>query len=102
MRLLIAAGLTTALLTTPALADQEAECRMQADIVDRAAELRLERKSEKKAIQIMTSGEDEAVAEKYLPAVPVLVAWVYNDLKRKQLKAEPGPGDAYFQTCAGQ
>lgn len=75
---------------------------MQADIVNRAVELRLERKSEKKATEIMTSGEDEAVAEKYLPAVPHLVNWVYNDLKRKQLTVEPSPGEAYYTACAGQ
>ena len=51
---------------------------------------------------MMSSGEDEAVAEKYLPAVPHLVSWVYNDLKRKQLKAEPSPGEAYFTACSGQ
>lgn len=102
MRLYYAAGLATALLTTPALADKKADCRMQADIVNRAVELRLERKSEKKATEIMTSGEDEAVAEKYLPAVPHLVNWVYNDLKRKQLTVEPSPGEAYYTACAGQ
>ncbi|WP_127114155.1 hypothetical protein [Shimia sediminis] len=102
MRLFYAAGLATALLTTPVLADKKAECQMQADIVTRATELRLDRTSEKKALEIMSSGEDEAVAEKYLPAVPALVAWVYNDLKRKQLSVEPSPGEAYFTACAGQ
>lgn len=102
MRIFLAAGLVSALLGAPALADQQAECKMQADIVTRATELRLERKSEKKALEIMTSGEDEAVAEKYLPAVPALVNWVYNDLKRKQLGEEPGPGEAYYKTCVGQ
>ena len=102
MRLFYAAGLATALLTTPAFADKAADCRMQADIVNRAVELRLDRKSEKKATEMMSSGEDEAVAEKYLPAVPHLVSWVYNDLKRKQLKAEPSPGEAYFTACSGQ
>jgi len=48
----------------------------------------------------MTSGEDEAVAEKYLAAVPYLVDWVYNTLKRKELKDDPGA--AYFTTCMSQ
>ena len=75
---------------------------MQADIVTRATELRLERKNEKKALEIMTSGQDAAVADKYLPAVPALVNWVFNDLKRKQLNDNPSPGQAYYNTCVGQ
>lgn len=102
MRVIFAAGLVMALFTTPVLADKNADCQMQADIVTRAAELRLERKSEKKAVEIMTSGEDEAVAEKYVAAVPAIVSWVYSDLKRKQLKEDPGPGEAYFAACAAQ
>lgn len=102
MRILFAAGLATALLTSPALADKKADCQLQADIVTRAAELRLERKSQKKATEIMTTGEDEAVAEKYLGAVPAIVDWVYNTLKRKELKQDPGPGDAYYKACIAQ
>ena len=89
-----------ALSLSPAFAGQEEECQMQADIVNRAVELRLDRTREKKALQIMTSGEDEAVADKYLAAVPYLVDWVYNTLKRKDLKNDPGT--SYYETCIKQ
>ena len=89
-----------ALSLTPAHAGQEEECQMQADIVNRAVELRLDRTREKEALEIMTSGDDEAVAEKYLAAVPYLVDWVYNTLKRKDLKNDPGA--AYYETCLKQ
>ena len=98
MRLLTTIAIVAATsVAAPAFADKKAECELQAKIVTRAAELRMERKSEKKAIEIMTSGEDEAVAEKYIPAVPPIVDWVYNSLKRKQLKMDPG--GAYLETC---
>jgi hypothetical protein len=101
MRFLTLATVAAMALTlTPAHAGQEEDCQMQADIVNRAVELRLDRTREKKALEIMTSGEDEAVAEKYLAAVPYLVDWVYNTLKRKELKDDPGA--AYFTTCMSQ
>ncbi|MEP2533396.1 hypothetical protein [Shimia sp.] len=81
-------------------ASKKAECEAQAAIVTRATELRLERTSEKKALELMTSGEDEAVAEKYLGAVPAIVDWIYSDLKRKELKLDPGK--AYLDTCLAQ
>lgn len=85
---------------SPAIADQAEECQMQADIVSRAVELRQGFTREKKALAIMTSGEDEAVAEKYLAAVPYLVDWVYNALKRGDLKQDPGA--SYYETCIKQ
>ncbi len=91
--------LSAVFLATPSLADLAEDCQMQADIVTRATELRLERKSEKKTLAIMTSGEDEAVAEKYLVAVPFLVDWIYT-LKRKELKLDPGL--SYYDTCLAQ
>ena len=98
MRFLTAFAIVAATTAAaPAFAGKKAECELQAAIVTRAAELRMERKSEKKAVAIMTSGEDEAVAEKYLPAVPHIVDWVYNSLSRKQLKQDPGA--AYLDTC---
>ncbi|WP_372887770.1 hypothetical protein [Shimia sp.] len=100
MRLSAAAICLSALvLAPPAFADLAEDCQMQADIVTRAVELRSARKSQDKALEIMTSGEDEAVAEKYLKAVPFLVDWVYT-LKRKELKLDPG--QAYFDTCMAQ
>lgn len=72
---------------------------MQADIVIRAAELRSERKRQEKTLEIMSSGEDPAVAEKYLGAVPFLVDWIYT-LKRKELKLDPG--QAYYDACMAQ
>lgn len=95
------ACLSIAVLSSPAFADKAEECQLQADIVTRATELRIERTSQKKTLEIMTSGEDEAVAEKYIPAVPALVDWVYT-LKRKELKLEPGPGEAYNNACFAQ
>ena len=100
MRVLSALSVVaTLVVASPGLADQQAECELQAAIVDRATELRLERTSEKKALAIMTSGEDEAVAEKYIGAVPHIVEWIYS-LKRKELKLEPGK--AYLAKCAAQ
>ncbi len=101
MRFLVpVTAVALALSLSPAVAGQEEECQMQADIVNRAVELRLDRTREKKALEIMTSGEDEAVAGKYLAAVPYLVDWVYNTLKRKDLKNDPGA--AYYETCLKQ
>ena len=98
--LALAAAAAMALSLSPAFAGQEEDCQMQADIVTRAVELRQDRTREKKALEIMTSGEDEAVAEKYIAAVPFLVDWVYNKLKRKELKNDPGA--AYYETCISQ
>ncbi|PSL20022.1 hypothetical protein [Shimia abyssi] len=107
MRLLSAVALSVA-ISVPALpvfahehaSEKQAECELQAAIVTRAAELRQDRTSKKKALETMTSGEDEAVAEKYLASVPAIVEWVYEDLKRKQLKQDPGK--AYFDACVAQ
>ncbi|WP_243613196.1 hypothetical protein [Shimia aestuarii] len=85
---------------SPALADQKAECQMQADIVNRAVALRQDRVREKKAVEMMSSGEDAAVAARYVAAVPHIVDWVYNTLKRKDLKNDPGA--AYYETCVKQ
>lgn len=93
--MLVAAG-----FAAPAMAqDKQAECEAQAKIVARATELRQERKSQKKATEIMQSGEDDAVEEKYLTAVPAIVDWVYL-LKRKQLKEDPSV--AYLAACVSQ
>jgi hypothetical protein len=101
MRLLpVFALVVTSFAAVPVFADQNAECEMQARIVTRATELRLERKSEKKAVETMMSGQDPDVAEKYIAAVPAIADWVYNGLKRKQLKMDPGA--AYFQSCMSQ
>lgn len=96
-----AACLSLTVLSSPAFADKAEECQLQADIVTRATELRIERKSQKKTVEIMTSGEDEAVSEKYLEVVPAIVDWVYT-LKRKQLKQEIGPGKSYYNACFAQ
>lgn len=98
----IAASLCIVCLTTPAFADKAEECQLQADIVTRAAELRIDRKSQKKTTEIMTTGEDEAVSEKYMGAVPAIVDWVYSTLKRKELTLEPGPGASYYDACIAQ
>lgn len=101
MRLLpVFALVVTSIAAVPAYADQNEECEMQAKIVTRAAELRLERKREKKAVEIMMSGQDPAVAEKYIAAVPAIADWVYSGLKRKQLRNDPGA--AYFKSCMNQ
>ena len=96
-----AACLSFAVLSSPAYADKAEECKLQADIVTRATELRIERNSQKKTVEIMTTGEDEAVAEKYIAAVPAIVDWVYT-LKRKELKQDVGPGEAYYNACFAQ
>lgn len=80
-------------------AGTQADCDAQASIVTRASALRLERTKQAKTVEIMSSGEDEAVADKYLPAVPHIVDWVYT-LKRKQLKQDPGA--AYLESCLSQ
>ena len=99
MRILVISALVGATaLATPALAGKKEDCQLQADIVNRATELRLERTSQQKALEIMTSGDD-AVAEKYLGAVPHLVDWIYS-LKRKDLKLEPGK--SYLDACLAQ
>ncbi|WP_435141303.1 hypothetical protein [Pseudopelagicola sp. nBUS_19] len=79
---------------------KEKECELQSAIVKRAVELRMERKSEKKALEMMTSGQDAAVAEKYLASVPAVVDWIYSGLKRKELKLDPGK--AYYEACIAQ
>ncbi|MCW9042228.1 MAG: hypothetical protein OQK05_02695 [Pseudopelagicola sp.] len=87
------------LFASPALADKAEDCQMQADIVSRAVELRQERTRQAKTVEIMASGEDAAVAEKYLGAVPHIVDWVYS-LKRKELKLDPGA--SYYEACLSQ
>lgn len=91
--------ISTVALAGPALAGKKADCTDQASIVSRAVELRLESKGQKKTLATMTSGADEAVAERYLQAVPHLVDWVYS-LKRKDLKQDPGA--SYLQACLSQ
>ena len=96
MRLLTAFAVAATLATAPAFAaGKEDECQMQANIVDRAAELRLEGKNVKRTKAIMQDN-DPAVAEKYAAAVPHIVDWIFT-LPRKQLKQEPGK--AYFDAC---
>lgn len=96
-----AACLSMFVLSSPAFADKKEDCQLQADIVTRATELRLERKSQQKTLEIMTSGEDEAVSEKYIGAVPAIVDWIYT-LKRKELKLDVGPGESYYNSCIAQ
>lgn len=96
---LIVAGVA-GVAAQPAVADaKQDECALQAEIVTRASALRLKRKSQSKTVEMMSTGEDEAVAEKYIAAVPHIVDWVYT-LKRKQLKQDPGA--AYLATCVSQ
>ncbi|SHJ39885.1 hypothetical protein SAMN05444000_10859 [Shimia gijangensis] len=99
--LTIASCLSLVVLSSPVFADKAEECQLQADIVTRATELRIERNSQKKTLEIMTSGEDEAVAEAYIGAVPAIVDWIYT-LKRKELKQEVGPGESYYSSCVAQ
>ncbi|MGR3714833.1 MAG: hypothetical protein ACU0A6_17125 [Shimia sp.] len=93
--LLVASGFAGPVLAQ----DKQAECEAQAKIVARATELRQDRKSQKKTTEMMQAGEDDAVEEKYLAAVPAIVDWVYL-LKRKQLKEDPSA--AYLEACLAQ
>ncbi len=82
----------------PAFADQKDECEQQAAVVTRAAELRLEGKNQKKTVEQLQAG-DPAVTEKYVPAVPHIVDWIYT-LKRKEVRQDPGA--AYLASCLAQ
>lgn len=87
MKRLIALALICA---SPALAEtkaeKEARCTAQADIVAQTVTLRSEGKRERRAGKILT-GDESTIDPKYAPAIPMLLAWVY-ELDKDQLTDE--------------
>lgn len=97
----VAASVIVSVAGQPALAatkKQTAACEEQGAIVTQATDLRLARKSKRKAIKMMTKGE-AAVAENYIPIVPQMVEWIYS-LERDALV--PDPAVSYLKACLDQ
>jgi len=80
-------GIALALMTLPLAAsaetaeEREARCTAQGEIMAQAAEMRVARRSEKRAKAELL----ETVEERMKPSVPILVGYVYT-LNRKDLK----------------
>lgn len=88
-------SIVAGLLAMPALAVEEskkASCAVQAGIVDGAAQMRRDGRSEARTTRALT----KAVEDRYQPAVPHLVAWVYT-LETSALELEIG--EAYAEQC---
>lgn len=75
--------------------DKEANCDGNTAIVQRLVELRLAGVWQKKAIRIMTEGDD-AVADNYKLAVPQYASWIYSQPKRD---AERFEAEAFKKQC---
>lgn len=94
-------GIALALMTLPfaALAEtaeeREARCAAQGDIMAMAAEMRLERRSEKRAKAELL----ETVDEQMKTSVPLLVGYVYT-LSRKDLKGVDVRAN-FVEQCTG-
>ncbi|RFP88830.1 hypothetical protein DZK27_07940 [Rhodobacteraceae bacterium 63075] len=90
-----------ALMTLPLAAsaetaeEREARCAAQGDIMAKAAEMRLERRSEKRAKAELA----ETVDEQMKTSVPLLVGYVYT-LSRKDLKGVDVRAN-FVEQCTG-
>ncbi len=94
-------GMTLALMTAAggALAEtadeRQARCEAQGEIMAQAAEMRLARRSEKRARAELL----ETVAEEMKTSVPIVVGYVYT-LDRKDLKGADVRA-SFVEQCAG-
>ena len=89
-----------AVVSAPAVAGnaKKDNCSDQADVLDRLIELRLSGTFEKKAVRILTEGE-EALDEGLHFAVRQYASWIYGQPRRD---AEKHDRDVFMQACLEQ
>lgn len=83
-------------LAAPAFAGAKKDCAQQAEIVARAAALRVADVKQADALAQLQEGED-AIKGKYAAAVPAIVDWIYT-VDQKDLVANDAAA-AYEAAC---
>ncbi|WP_415401877.1 hypothetical protein [Tateyamaria sp. SN3-11] len=92
--------LATAMLASPALAQDKAEsCGYQAEVVAAVQQARLDRVSERD-VQTHILGQSPTWPEQYNSAIPLVTPWVYEQ-KRKVIRDE-SLADAWSELCLQQ